>query len=117
MGPFFSDGKMNFKSLTDNAMNICMKVFKDQSLVSYKRGENSYEIEGIFDTGLKEVDPDLNTPVISNKATLKVQKSKMPIYPAKNDRIEINEKTYRVFEVEPPDSFGCIILILEIVKV
>jgi hypothetical protein len=108
---------MNFKSLTDNAMNICMKVFKDETLISYMRGEVSFDVVGIFDTGLKEVDPDLNIPVISNKATLKVQKSKMPVYPAKGDRLEINEKKYRVFEVEPPDSFGCIVLILEVVKV
>lgn len=106
---------MSFKKLTENALSICIDVFNEETLVSYSRGVDTYEIKGILETGFTENDPGLEVPVASSKAVLTVQVSKMPIAPKKGDRVIVNSKNYRVFEVEP-DTFGGIKLILEVVK-
>lgn len=106
---------MSFKELTENALSICMDVFNEETLVSYSRGVDTYSIKGILETGFVEEDPNLERPVGSTKAVLTVQSSKMPIAPKKGDRVSVNSKNYRVFEVEP-DTFGGIKLILEVVK-
>jgi hypothetical protein len=106
---------MSFKNLTESALSICMNVFNEETLVAYKRDAQTYLISGILETGFVEEDPNVDRPIGSTRAVLNVQASKMPIAPKKKDRVEVNSKTYRVFDIEP-DTFGGIKLILEVVK-
>ena len=86
-----------FQSMCEGVIKTAQKTFSKEELVTYNYVEGgSEEITGIFENGYTEIDPETQTPIVSNAPVLDIDLSDLTRNPTKGDTVEMDGKTYDV---------------------
>lgn len=96
---------MDFKSLTDQALGVCVGALGEP--VSYTpQGGSVVTVQGIFSNPFYEIVSPGGVPVLTRKPTLGIQLSSLPVEPKIGDAVTVRSVNYTVSDVNDDGQGG-----------
>ena len=105
----------NFKNQVSVLLNVAMKTFGEE--ITYtsnpQRGDDGEpkKILAIFDNEYQQVDPETGVVVSSTAPRIGIRLIDLPKAPKQGDRALIQEKEYKVVEVQEDGQGGAALLL------
>ena len=79
--------------------------------VTYIRGEESWQIKGIFQSAHIAIDPETGSPVSTQQPVVGLNGRDLPVTPKTNDKLAARGNVYRIRDVQPAGHTGFTLLL------
>lgn len=104
---------MSWQNLADMALKAGIRTFKTSGVYTRLAApSDEIEIDGVFDTVHRSVDPETGVPVSSKTPTFGIRLEDLPAAPDAGDQVVIRTVAYEVIESQEDGEGGAKLILV-----
>lgn len=88
------------------ALRAVVRVMGEKSPVTYRRGESSWPVRGVYQASHVMLDPETGVQVRSTHPVLLIDGMELPVDPRQDDTVEVRGALWRVRDPQPDGHTG-----------